>query len=177
MTFSEATWQGVLPGGPEPFFLEAGDGERSVVFDQLFTVLLSADETQGQFGCFTMETRKGDIIVAHSHVDVHETFYVVEGQVKLFLEDHEGKQLTRVLNAGDFGYVPATYVHAFRAEGIYNKVFGVSTGGFERFFHALGTPTDDKGAPSVPFIPSREQMGEAFGRYSNIPKFDQQWQE
>lgn len=177
MTFSEATWQGILPGSPEPFFLEAGDGERSVVFDQLFTVLLSADETQGQFGCFTMEAKAGQTIVAHSHVSVHETFYVVEGQVKLFLEDHEGNQISKVLRPGDFGFVPATYTHAFRAEGDYNKVFGVSTGGFERFFHALGQPTDDRGAPNVPFIPSREQMGAAFGRFDNIPKLDQQWKE
>ena len=177
MTFSDPTWQGLLPGKPEPYFLSAGDGERSVVFDQLFTVLLSSDETQGQFGAFTMESHKGQTIVAHTHLNVHETFYVVDGRVTLFLEDHEGNQVTRVLEPGDFGFVPATYVHAFRAEADYNKVFGISTGGFERFFHALGQPTDDRGAPTVPFIPSREQMGAAFGRYDNIPKLDQQWKE
>lgn len=175
MTFSDPTWQGLLPGAPEPYVLQAGDGERSVVFDQLFTVLLSADETGGQFGCFTMEARKGDTIVAHSHVSVHETFYVVEGRLTLFVEDHDGSQISKVLNPGDFGFVPATYIHAFRAEGDYNKVFGCSTGGFERFFHALGKPTDDTGAPTVPFIPSREQMGAAFSAFDNIPKLDQQW--
>ena len=177
MTFSEATWQGLLPGKPEPFFLDAGDGERSIVFDQLFTVLLSQDETGGQFGAFTMEARKGQLIPAHSHVKDHETFYVVEGSLKLFLEDHEGNQVSRVLNEGDFAFVPATYLHAFRVDAPYVKVFGACTAGFERFFHALGKPTDDKGAPEVPFIPSQEQMIGAFQTFGNIPKLDQQWKE
>lgn len=177
MTFSEATWQGLLPGSPEPFFLDSGDGERSICFDQLFTVLLSGDETGGQFGCFTMEAGKGQTIPAHSHVKDHETFYVVEGSVKVFLEDHEGVQVSKVLQQGDFAFVPATYLHAFRVDSTYAKVFGACTAGFERFFHALGQPTDDRGVPTMPFIPPMEQMVGAFQRFGNIPKLDQQWKE
>ena len=177
MTFSEATWQDLLPGRPEPYFLEAGDGERAIVFDQLFTVLLSKDETDGQFGAFTMEARQGQLIPAHSHVKDHETFYVVEGSLKVFVEDHDGNQVSRVLNAGDFAFVPATYIHAFRVDAPYAKVFGACTAGFERFFHELGQPTDDTGAPTVPFIPPMEQMIGAFQKFGNIPKLDQQWKE
>jgi len=177
MTFSDPTWAGVLPGEPRPFFLDSGDGERSVVFDSLITVLLSADETQGQFGMFTLEAPAGRAIPSHTHVDVHEIFYIVEGSVKVFVEDHAGVQTARILKPGDFGYVPATYLHSFRAEAEYNKILGVCTGGFERFFQALGQNTDDRGAPVQPYIPQPEQMGAAFGRYSNIPKFDQVWAE
>jgi quercetin 2,3-dioxygenase len=49
-----------LPGGPKPYFLSEGAGEKAVVIDSLFTVLLSADETDGQFGVFTMDGPKGD---------------------------------------------------------------------------------------------------------------------
>jgi hypothetical protein len=51
--------QFALPGKPVPYFLEAGEGERTHLFDQLFTVLLSGDETDGQFGVFTMEAPRG----------------------------------------------------------------------------------------------------------------------
>jgi quercetin 2,3-dioxygenase len=44
-----------LPGGPKPYFLSDGEGEKAIVIDSLFTVLLSADETDGQFGVFTMD--------------------------------------------------------------------------------------------------------------------------
>ena len=45
------------------------------------------------------------------------------------------------------------------------------------FFHELGQPTDDTGAPTVPFIPPMEQMIGAFQKFGNIPKLDQQWKE
>ncbi len=171
------SWAGVLPGRPEPFFLEAGDGERSQIFDALVTVLLSAEETEGQFGVFTVEQPAGDTIVAHTHRTHHEVFYVVEGAVRVFLERPDGSQDERLLRPGDFGYVPAGTLHAYRAEGEYNKSLGISTGGFERFFHALGTLTEARGKPGPFYLPSREQMGEAFERYGNIPALDHRWEE
>jgi quercetin 2,3-dioxygenase len=82
-----------------------------------------------------------------------------------------------VLNEGDFAFVPATYIHAFRVDAPYVKVFGACTAGFERLFHDLGQPTDDTGAPDIPFIPPMEQMQAAFKKFGNIPKLDQQWEE
>src|SRR6478609_4890446 len=35
---------GILPSAPQPYVLGNGEGEKSLVFDQLFTILLSADE-------------------------------------------------------------------------------------------------------------------------------------
>lgn len=177
MTFSPATWQGVLPGEPKPYFLDNGDGERAVCFDQMFTVLLSGDETDNQFGAFVMEARKGDLIPSHSHVKDHETFYVVEGQITVYLEDKDGTQTRKVLKEGDFGFVPATYLHAFQVDASYVKVFGACTAGFERFFQNLGQPTDDRGVPEGFYLPPREHMQEVFQRFGNIPKFDQQWKE
>lgn len=50
-------WEGVLPGRPHPFFLEAGQGEHAKLFVDTFSVLLSGDETEGQFGVFTSTCR------------------------------------------------------------------------------------------------------------------------
>ena len=36
---------GILPAAPKPFVLGNGEGEKSLVFDQLFSILLSADGT------------------------------------------------------------------------------------------------------------------------------------
>jgi len=172
------SWKGVLPGRPVPFFLDDGDGERSAVFDSLVTVLLSKDETDGQFGVFTMRQPKGDLIVPHSHVDVHEIFYVVEGAARVFVEHADGRQESKLLGPGDFGYVPAGIVHSYRGEAEYTKILGVCTGGFERFFQALGELTDERDVPlTEPFTPSPEQMQEAFSRYRNIPLPDYRWEE
>ena len=50
-----AAVEGRPPGSPEAFFLKRGEGEHALLFTDLFTVLLSGDETQGQFGVFTSE--------------------------------------------------------------------------------------------------------------------------
>ena len=46
-------WKGVLPGKPAPYVLRSGEGEHAMLFTDLFTVLLSGDETEGQFGIIT----------------------------------------------------------------------------------------------------------------------------
>ena len=68
-------WKGVLPGRPAPYVLRKGEGEHAMLFTDLFSVLLSGDETNGQFGIITSDCPTGDIIPTHSHNETHETFY------------------------------------------------------------------------------------------------------
>jgi quercetin 2,3-dioxygenase len=155
-----------LPGSPKPYFLAEGEGEKAILIDSLFTVLLSADETGGQFGVFTMDGPKGRAIPAHSHGSHHEIFYVVRGGVTVFLDDEDGKRQVRELGVGDFGYVPAGIVHAYRVEVDETRVLGVSTAGFERFFGTLGEPTDADHYPSSPLgLPPPEKFAEAARRF------------
>ena len=166
MEFAAARGPGPLPGGPSPYFLIQGEGEKAIVIDSLFTVLLSADETDGQFGVFTMDGPKGDAIPPHVHGIHHEIFYVVRGGVTVFLDDAAGVRRVRELGPGDFGYVPAGIVHAYRVEEDHTRVLGVSTGGFERFFQTLGEPTDATGYPAAPLgLPPRERFVEAGQRF------------
>nr|WP_274636124.1 quercetin 2,3-dioxygenase [Microbacterium bovistercoris] len=159
---------GILPGAAKPFYLENGEGEKSVVFDTMFDILLTGDETDGQFDVFTSIGNAGDIIPAHLHPYTHEIFFVVSGAVHLWMDDEHGFKDDRVLTAGAFAYVPKNTIHAYRNEAADSKVLGVSSGGFGRFFHAMGRPTQETGIP-VPdkfFAPSFDQMraaGEKFG--------------
>lgn len=150
-------WKGVLPGAPEAFFLTRGEGEHAMLFTDLFTVLLSGDETGGQFGVFTMEAPKGRLIPAHTHHDTHETFYVVEGRVRVHVQDRDGTKKSRLLAPGDFGFVPAGLAHAYQVEEP-ARMLGVATGGFERFFQQMGTPTDHPTPDQPPFIPDFPRM-------------------
>ncbi|MEV7284968.1 quercetin 2,3-dioxygenase [Streptomyces sp. NPDC093252] len=162
-----------LPGSPEPYFLEAGDGERSVVGNELFTVLISGDETDGQFGCFVMEGPAGEWVPAHSHDDVHEVFYVMEGELEVRMDDRQGKRVKKVLAPGDFAFVPAGLVHNYHILTPRAKAIGVATGGFERFFHAVGLPTDLRGGiPPEPFFASPDVLREAGSRFRNTHRPD-----
>jgi quercetin 2,3-dioxygenase len=160
---------GSLPATPKPFYLDKGEGEKSVVFDQLFTVLLSGDETDGQYGVFTCEAPKGDMIPPHLHTWAHEIFYIADGSVTVWMNDQKGFEGKRTLKTGDFGFVPLNTVHAFRMEAA-TKVLGVNTGGFERFFHDIGTPApaDAVGAPTVPYITPFPQLLAAGEKYGTV---------
>jgi quercetin 2,3-dioxygenase len=150
-------WKGVLPGRPEAFFLQRGEGEHAMLFTDLFTVLLSGDETGGQFGVFTMQAPAGQLIPAHNHHGTHEVFYVVDGSVRVYVAGPDGTKRARRLGPGDFGFVPAGLVHAYQVEEP-TQILGVATGGFERFFQQMGQPTDHGSPDQPPFIPDFPRM-------------------
>ena len=169
MSFSD----GSLPGTPVPYFLGNGEGEHAKVFADTFTVLLSADETGGQFGMFTATCPAGDIIPTHAHEDTHETFYVVEGKVRVYVQMPDGEKTSRLLSEGDFGFVPAGAAHAYRVETA-ARILGVASGGFERFFQMMGTPAasiDTQGPPFIPEFPRMRAASEAHNM-TFMPDFD-----
>jgi quercetin 2,3-dioxygenase len=161
-----------LPGAPVPYFLDAGDGERAHLFDSLVTVLLSGDETEGQFGVFTLEAPRGEAVPVHSHAAVHEIFFVVDGRVRVFVQDTDGTRTDKLLTPGDFGYVPAGRLHTFRVESHRSKILGVNTGGFERFFAAAGTRTGSRVPPLPHHVPTPDRLGAAARQYGNDFHFD-----
>jgi quercetin 2,3-dioxygenase len=150
-------WKGVLPGKPQPYVLRKGEGEHAMLFTDLFTVLLSGDETENQYGIIVADSPPGDVIPTHSHNATHETFYVIEGRVKLFYEDDEGHKQSSLLSPGDFGFVPAGTPHAYQIVEA-ARMMGTLSGGFERFFQHMGTPTDHATKDQPPFIPDFPRM-------------------
>jgi quercetin 2,3-dioxygenase len=166
-------WTGLLPGRPEAYFLGRGEGEHAKVFADTFSVLVSGDETDGQFGMFTAQCPVGDVIPTHSHADTHETFYIAEGKVRVFVQLPDGQKVSRLLGAGDFGFVPAGAPHAYRVEQAAQMV-GVATGGFERFFQQLGTPADRVDPSSPPYVPELPRLRAAAETHHMrfLPDFD-----
>jgi quercetin 2,3-dioxygenase len=166
-------WQALLPGKPQPYVLKRGEGEHAMLFTDLFTVLLSGNETEGQFGIITSESPAGEIIPTHSHNATHETFYVMEGRVRLYFLDGDGAKTTKLLEPGDFGYVPAGFAHAYKIEES-ARMMGVLSGNFERFFQHMGQPTDHGTAQQPPFIPDFPRMQAAAQQHNMqfMPDFD-----
>lgn len=136
-----------LPGAPAPYMLDEADGDKIVMFDQMFTLLTTNPETSGEFDAFFNDGPAGDPVPPHFHAKTHETFFVVSGAVQLWIDDRAGYRETRVLEAGGFGFVPRGAVHSYRMTKP-SRVFGVTSGGFTDFFRAVGKPTDIAGAPA-----------------------------
>lgn len=155
-----------LPTQPAPYFLGAAEGDKLVMFDQLFTLLVTAAQTEREFDSFLTEGRPGQAVPAHFHSLTHETFFVIEGAIRLWVDDQNGHRETRILEAGDFGYVPKNTIHSYRIERT-GKVFGVTSGGFSDFFRAVGRPTDTAGIPEPAdyFIPDFAMMAAEGARH------------
>ena len=64
----------------------------------------------------TADCPPGKLIPTHAHSGTHETFYILEGKVRLFFEDDAGTQTDELLVPGDFAFVPAGTPHAYRVE-------------------------------------------------------------
>lgn len=159
----KVAFTGILPAAPKPYVLGNGEGEKSLVFDQLFTILASGDETEDQYGVWTMKARLGDRIPAHRHFKTHEFFYVVDGEITVWMDDEADYHSRTTLVTGDFAFVPANIVHAFKIENT-TTVLGAGTAGFERFFHAIGQKTEAT-EPQGVYIPDFSIMRAAGEKY------------
>jgi len=151
-----------LPGAPAPYFLDEVQGDKLVMFDQLFTLLTTGTQNEGQFDAFVTEGRPGRPVPAHYHALTHETFFVLEGAIRLWMDDRNGFRETRILEAGGFGFVPKGTVHSYRIERT-GRIFGVTSAPFTDFFRAVGAPTDIPGIPEPDrfHIPPFERMAAA----------------
>ena len=100
-------------------------------------VLVSTDETDGQFGMFTSDVPPASGPPPHIHECESETLYVATGRFEFWVDGE-----TVVRGAGEAVHVPAGVPHTFRNLSATESrlVVVVSPGGFEGYFAAVGTP-------------------------------------
>ena len=89
------------------------------------------------------------------------------------MQGSDGQKNSQLLEPGDFGYVPAGLVHAYRVEE-QARVLGVLSGGFERFSQRMGTPVDSAAPGQPPFVPDLDRIMAAGQRHGTtfLPGFD-----
>ena len=107
----------------------------SVVGDT-YRIIISGKETNGEYAVIDMMVPPGGGPGPHSHTDIHESFYVVEGEVEFTTE--QGKYTAR---KGDFINIPkGGDVHAFKnvSGSIAHLLCTVMPSGLEEFFAEAG---------------------------------------
>ncbi len=114
----------------DPFVLGPGEGKTVPVPGHQVTYKIVATDTDGAFSMLEFEL-VGDGPPQHIHKNEEETFYVLEGEMKVLL----GKR-TFSAKAGSFVFIPRGTVHAFcRAGQEPAKALATfSPAGFEKFF-------------------------------------------
>lgn len=101
--------QGALPGEPIPYYLRSGEGESFETAGQLWTVIARSSDTSGSFDAAYVTGRRGSESPFHSLPNVHRSFYVMSGQVRIWLGSE-----SRLLSRGDSVMVPEDVPFGYR---------------------------------------------------------------
>jgi quercetin dioxygenase-like cupin family protein len=147
-----------LPGEPVPYVIEAGSGRAHALLGEVGRCKVGAEESQGAMSVMSLDGPRADRpIPLHYHDEEYEFFYVFRGAVQLWADDE-----SRVLQAGDFGYIPPGVLHAYQLRAHHSTFVGpVVPGGWDRFFDMTGEPF---GTACFPAGPKGPPPFEKFGR-------------
>src|SRR6478609_8201351 len=136
-TLAEQTPVTTLPGEPVPYVIEAGSGRAHVLLGEVGRALVGAEESGGAMSVMALDGPRAERpIPLHYHDHEHEFFYVLRGAVQLWADEE-----SRVLQLGDFGYIPPGALHAYQLRGHPSTFVGpIVPGGWDRFFDLTGEP-------------------------------------
>ena len=123
------------PGAAELRFL----GETSTYF------LATGEETDGTFALVDERAKQGESVPLHLHRDDMESFYVLEGEITLYIGEEPGVRA----GAGSFAHVPGGTVHGFRVESETARYLILTTPRHGRFYRAITLPSRAGGLPPV----------------------------
>jgi len=126
-----------------------GEGEHLWFFGGLTTIKADGADTGGRVVVTEQVAPRGSGSPLHVHHDEDEWFYVVEGELTIWVAG-----TTVVAGAGAFVYGPRDVPHTFLVSSERARFLLVTqAAGFEGFIRALGTPAPVAEVPPAPTAP------------------------
>jgi quercetin dioxygenase-like cupin family protein len=125
------------------FGLAADDGEAFWFADQLATVKIGGDATQGRWTLVEFEAPPGNSPPLHVHHNDDESFYVIDGQITFYVGD-----AVIEARAGSFAFAPRGVSHTFVVGGQSARYLVISEpAGFERFVAEASVAAESRTIP------------------------------
>ncbi|RKE47090.1 cupin domain-containing protein [Sphingobacterium detergens] len=149
-------------------------GERVGVMGDNYRIVVSGKDTDGQYAIIDMIVPPGGGPTPHSHPDIHETFFVTEGE--LLYKTELGHS---IVNVGGFVDIPkGGAVHCFKnvSERNARVICTVTPAGLEEFFKELGASVQAEEFLPVPeltpeFVKHLENLNKKYGQISFAPDY------
>lgn len=119
--------------------------------DGLARVHIDGEQSAGAYSLVEHSARRHDMPPLHVHHRDDETFYVIEGEMTLFVGDRK-----IALGKGEAALAPRGVPHVYRVESEQARWLVISTpAGFEQFVRAAAepAPSDELPPPGRPFDP------------------------
>jgi quercetin dioxygenase-like cupin family protein len=130
-------------------------GETSTYF------LATGEQTGGAFALVDERAKRGESVPLHLHRDDMESFYVVEGEITLYIGEGPGVRA----GPGSFAHVPGGTVHGFRVESETARYLILTTPRHGEFYRAITLPSRAGGLPPLESIDGSliKQAGREYG--------------
>ena len=127
-------------------YTAAGTGEAYWVMSDLFTYLVTGEESDGNYFTLEINVAPNGGPPPHIHHLEDEQFYIVDGNLTFQVGDQ-----TFQASTGDFIHIPREKVHSFKNGSQPAKLLATfSPAGIEGFFREVGTLVEDRAAPPPP---------------------------
>ena len=147
---------------PRAVVVGPGEGESVWFLNSRMTLKADAATTGGRYGLIESIIPPGFSPPLHIHHREDESFYVLEGHLRLQCGDD-----TYEAQAGSFIFLPRDVPHSFLVEGdTPARMLTIETpGGGERFFVDAGRPAAGEGLPSAAAVDVEmlRRVGNAYG--------------
>jgi quercetin dioxygenase-like cupin family protein len=145
-----------------PYRLSAGEGLADVWWKTgRVMVKIGGAETGGAFAQVETDDPQGTAPPLHIHRHEEETFYVLDGELSVFVD---GRELR--LSSGDFAVVPRGIPHAYLVRSERARVLVTfSPAGFEEVFLDMGVAATTDEPPPDSVFPPPEEAVKTFAAY------------
>jgi quercetin dioxygenase-like cupin family protein len=146
----------------KPYRVASGEGLADVWWKTgRMTVKAGGAETGQAFAQIEVDGPRGDATPRHIHHNEDETFYILEGEVTIFVGDERID-----LNPGDYCFAPRGIAHTsiVRSERA-RMLTTLSPAGLEELFVACGVPVSGDAPPADAVMPPMDETIRLFAGY------------
>jgi quercetin dioxygenase-like cupin family protein len=128
-------------------------GRTIAVVGDVYRFLATGEDTDGRYAMWEAIVPPGGGPPPHVHSREEEAFYVLEGEIALYVGDER-----IAVTAGAFANVPVGTAHSFRNESTHTAkmLISVAPAGLEEMFFEVGVPIVPGATTAAP--PTRDEV-------------------
>src|ERR1700722_11284710 len=132
---------------------KTSEGRTVAVVGDVYRFLATGDDTNGKYAVWEAIVPPGGGPPPHVHSREEEGFYILEGEITLFIGDQR-----LIVSAGMFANMPVGTPHSFKNESgkPARMLISVAPAGLEKMFFESGVPVPAGMAPAAQ--PSKEEI-------------------
>jgi quercetin dioxygenase-like cupin family protein len=134
----------------QPTLRAPSEGRTVAVVGDVYRFLATGEDTGGQYALWEAVVPPGGGPPPHAHSREEEGFYVLEGEITLFIGDQR-----LIASAGTFANLPVGTPHSFKNEGSKpaRMLISVAPAGLEQMFFEFGVPLPEGATTALPPTP------------------------